>query len=58
MTTLSFQCARHMIENVTAQQFLFESDNIRSRQPLQGLNFQLAAVLLSIGVYAYIESGM
>ena len=24
---------------------------------LQGLNFQLAAVLLSIGIYAYIESG-
>jgi len=24
---------------------------------LQGLNFQLGAVLLSIGVYAYIENG-
>lgn len=25
---------------------------------IQGLNFQLAAVLLSIGIYAYIENGI
>ena len=25
---------------------------------VQGLNFQLGAVLLSIGIYAYIENGM
>jgi hypothetical protein len=47
--TLQVQCCMYVIELKREMDLLYNS--------IQGLNFQLAAVLLSIGIYAYIENG-